>query len=127
MVEFILPLLGETLTRAILFFYVMQKNIFIITLICLLATLTACQKTIDTAKIKGTWTSDAGTVVIEDSTMSYPPATKKHVYKIENDSTLVIYFDMDSVIRTAVITIEKLDADSFVVNNDYRTGYRRVK
>lgn len=109
-------------------FYIMYKRIFTIIVLSVMVTLMACrQKKIDTTKIKGTWKSDAGVVMIEDSTMSYPPDTRKHLYKLLNDTTLVIYFDMDTVIRPAEITIEKLDGDSLVVNNDMRTGYVRVK
>lgn len=113
--------------KGFIFLFTMQKKNTFLLIICIFLVLSSCHKKIDTSKLKGTWKSSAGTVTIEDSTMSYPGDLKKHLYKLENDSTLVIYFDMDTVIRAAEVSIKKLDADSLVIDNDYITRYVRVK
>ncbi len=109
--------------------YKMSKDSLIIAFAGKKAFITKLQKKkkIEFSKIKGTWKSNAGTVIIADSTMSYPNDPKKHLYKLKDYTTLTLYFDMGSTMRAAEMTIEQLDEDSLVVNNDARTGYIRVR
>lgn len=74
---------------------------------------------LDWTKLKGKWVYMGDPVIFRDSTVEYPSISGKQIHKYEkiNDTTLMIHFDMDTMITSLDYKMLKITDDTLIIDN----------